>query len=274
MKKIIFRYPLGLAFSILIVTICLSSCKKSLNDSFEETIAKYAVVGTYHEEGLNYILDDLKEHHSKTYSKLNLPEMMGIIESSSADFTANSLDIQEESVWQIKELVKSINIENAKLIENPSIINMVEDEVLLTIKQTKYLSDLDGIISCVSLGIDQCVKSIERLELEICQNCQSNELPLLLCATSVGKSSIVYWYKNYYIWEDGLVQNETKTAKDREWFWSALNRMGKADIAGGLLGGAFGALAGGVGAIPGAIAGACQSSGTCGVVVLYEHLAN
>jgi hypothetical protein len=253
----------------------LSSCTKKLNDPFDDTIAEFAIVGSSHMKGLDYILEDLKLNYASSPFNPSLSEMKMFIATSSANFTIATLKIKNESIWSIRNLVKSIEIPYEKSDDSPSIIDMVGLDVALTAKQYEYVVALDDLVASVSLGIDQCIGSIENLERSIYENCTANEMQLLLCATAIGKSSLLYWYENYYIWENDVISIEmdcTKTEDDRKWFWSALNRMGKADIAGGIVGGAFGALAGGVGAVPGAVAGACQASGTCGLVVIYERI--
>jgi len=279
MKKFQFNKArvFGLMTMALISLIILTNCKKSMNDSFDDTIAKYSVLGTMHEDGLDSIFERLKENYSHKLTTFDFAEIRRTVEAVSVDFTVKSFKFDQESKWQVKEIAKSYSGGSTKYEDDPNLLEMINDDLFLTSAQTFYLTKLNEIISGISQGVDYCISAIEMLEQEIYTGCPSSDQSLLFSATSIAKGSVNYWYENYYIWESEFLLNNpelTKTKEDRVWFWSALNRMGKADIAGGIWGGACGAAAGGVGAIPGALAGACTSSGLCGVVVLYDRLIN
>jgi len=277
MKKMVdFKVrQLGLMLLLILSVLNLFSCKNAHEKTFEELQSEYALIGDYHEMGLNYILDDLKESCINKETKPGIDQMSKTIKASSVRFTVEILGLNQESEESILRLQESFKLNIAKSDLNESLLTLIDPQVSLSDKQVYYLSELDKLLSENIYDIYQCINAIRNLEYHIYNNCSPEEIPLLFIATSIGANSIAYWYNNFDIWESEIDMTEVSASKGtmhKEWFWGALSRMGKADIAGGLVGAGFGALAGGVGAIPGALAGACNSSGICGLVVIYEHL--
>jgi hypothetical protein len=277
MKKVnvlVVRHLELMLFLVLWIIIA-SSCKKEREITLEEIQAEYSLIGNYHQMGLNFILENLKDNCQYNDVNCDINKLSKTVLISSAQFTIQKLGLSNDSEPSILKLEESINMDFVKSDLDASLIDLIANQIPLTGNQIIYLSKLDLIISNISSNIDLCINSIKNLEYQIYNNCSKEEIPLLFTATSIGANSIVYWYNNYDIWESNIALPELvekKGTMQKEWFWSALNRMGKADIAGGLVGGCIGALAGGIGAIPGALSGACTASGNCGLVVLYEHL--
>jgi len=277
MKKVEFFMVSRLALVALSV-ICLSliqSCSVEDEKSFEDLKTQYSLLGENHEIGLNLILEELKKVCKESYEKDNIDQLFETVEKTSVLFTINKLGLEPQTEKELYELQNMLDIHYSKADASQSILDMTNEQVSFTANEVLYLSKLDDILSTACYGIDQCISNISLLEHEIYSHCSYSEACRLFSATSIGANSVVYWYNNYDIWYNELELSAfdmEKGIQHREWFWSSLNRMGKADIAGGLVGGLFGALAGGVGAIPGALSGACIASGNCGLVCIYEHL--
>ena len=275
MKKVEFFMVSRLALIALSV-ICLSliqSCSGEDEKAFEDLKTKYSLLGENHETGLNLIFEELKKVCVESPEKDNI--LFETVEKTSVQFTINKLRLEPQTEKEFSGLLKTMDLNFSKTDVSQTIIEMTNSQVSFTPNEIFYLSKLNDIISNAYYGIDQCLKNIYLLEHEIYSHCSYNEACRLFSATSIGANSIVYWYDNYDLWcnELGLpALSVEKGVQHKDWFWASLNRMGKADIAGGLVGGFFGALVGGIGAIPGALAGACTASGNCGLVCLYEHL--
>jgi hypothetical protein len=262
--------------AIIYLLLCFTTtCTKTNQRSFEELTSSYAELGKNHQLGLDCILEDLKVIKSASVEELNLDQLFKEVQKTSIGFTIEKLGLDisaENDLLSIQEAMISLL---TKSDVDLSIIEMTSGQIPLTNNEIQYLTKLDDILASVSIGVNQCTNSIRNLEYEIYSSCSSEEIDFLFIATSIGASSVEYWYNNYDIWAEELQIPELidqKGIAHKDWFWSSLSRMGRMDIIGGITGAACGALAGGVGAIPGALAGACVASGNCGIVCLYEHL--
>jgi len=262
--------------TILCLTIFIfSSCTKTNQRSYEDLVRFYSELGKNHQAGLDCILEDLKKVYPNFEERPDLFQLSKTVRNTSVRFTIEKLGLDTMREDDLANLQEKMNLPVAKTDVTPSIIELTDEQIPFTINEIKYLTRLDGILADVSNGVDLCIQNIKKLEYEIYLSCSEEEINRLFVATSIGANSIEYWNNSYDIWADELSvieMIEKKGIAHKEWFWASLNRMGRADIAGGLSGAFFGALAGGIGAIPGALTGACVASGNCGLVCLYEHL--
>lgn len=260
---------------ICLVVLLMTSCTKTSQRSFDDLVSTYSELGDNHQLGLDCILEDLKSVYANVAEKPDPYQLSKTVKSTSARFTMEMLGLNAGIENELFKIQESINIPLAKTDVSPSILDLTNGQISFSANEIKYLARLDQILANVSSGVNQCVQNIKNLEHEIYLSCSEQEINLLFTATSIGASSIVYWYNNYDIWAQELPfleMSDKKGIAHKEWFWASLNRMGRADIAGGLSGAFFGAFAAGIGAIPGALAGACTASGNCGLICLYEHL--
>ncbi len=264
----------------LFTVLCLfpflvTSCTKTDQRSFEELTGQYAELGTNHQMGLEFILQGLKTVTSASDEVLKPELLFKEVQKTSIEFTIEKMGLAVRTEDELSRINEVLNISLTKSDIDQGIIEMTNGQISFTDNEIRYLTQLDLILSTVSIGIDQSISRIRNLEYEIYSTCSSGEIDFLFTATAIGANSIEYWYNNYDIWEEELLMTEMAERKGithRDWFWASLSRMGRMDIIGGITGAAMGAIAGGVGAIPGALAGACYASGNCGIMCLYEHL--
>lgn len=277
MKKVEFFNvsQLKLVGLMSLVVFFITACAKTNQESLEELTSFYSELGRNHQLGLDCILEDLKSLTVNPNEKLDLDQLSRVVEKTSIRFTVEKLGLDPGIENDLNNIQEAIDFSMRKSDVDQTIIDLMNGQRQLTNKEFYYLSRLDGILSDVNYGVDQCLSRIKNLEYEIFSSCSSEEVNFLFSGTAIGANSLEYWYDNYDIWVEELQIPELidkKGIAHKDWFWSSLRRMGRADIAGGLTGGALGAIAGGVGAVPGALAGACMASGNCGIVCLYEHL--
>ena len=266
-----------LGIMLMLYLVQSFSCKKNIHEKpLSELQFEYSLIGDYHQSGLEFILEAVKETPISNEKEPWFDQVYKTISTSSVRFTIKTLGLKPESEKTLLELQESITPKFSKSALDGSLISLTNLEGTLTERQVQYLEEIDLLLSENYYDVNQYINGFKNLENQIYFSCSPKELPLLFIATSVGASSITYWYNNLETWENEIDMSEVSAYKGtmhKEWFWGALGRMGRADIAGGLVGAGFGALAGGVGAIPGGLAGACQSSAICGIVVIYEHVA-
>lgn len=271
----LFRTIAVLAIAIATV-VTLNSCEKWVNDEnggelLSSIPAEYKVIGEKHNEGLDYIFEELSKNKIEIVKTRNCnSDVFDLIKDASASFvlgTSSYGDLQKE------ELLKIVNNESMITKQTRSSVNSTG---VFSDKQMRFVDKYMAIIEEYDGDINVVINKLMRLQDQIMSSCNNEEKMPLLTMISVGCYSLQYWNENLHKW-DALNPNGTENlmmnartrsdvievnATDEEWEWfkSTLISMGISDGIGAAIGGGLGALAGGVGAIPGAISSGCNAS--------------
>ncbi|MCT4624858.1 MAG: hypothetical protein N4A46_14650 [Schleiferiaceae bacterium] len=234
----------------------------------------YEQIGIEHNKGLDYIFEYLKKEGVNKNSKLkNSTEIFELTKQATLSFAKASTITKDVDFNKLPLTFKSFNRNTLKSAGTNDIVTSIQSEINLSPLQITYLNQLDEIMSNVKIGLQPTIEEVKKLELDIIENCSSEDSDILLSSTSVARHSLEYWTVNCEKWLNELGGINTSNVKYGDWFWfiETLIVMGKSDVVGAAIGAGVGALAGGVGALPGAIAGACYSSAGRGIVALLDY---
>lgn len=286
-QKIIFR-SIAIVVATIATMVTLNSCEASANDynsdNNDEMLSipeKYKVIGEKHNEGLDYIFEELSKNKIEIVkTRSSNSDVFNLIKDASASFvleTSTYENLQKEDLFKIIDDSPVITKQTRSAVNSLGTFN--DKQVRFIDKYMTIIEELDGDINVV-------IKKLMKLQNEVISSCTSEEAAPLLAGISVGCYSLQYWNDNLYKW-DALNPNGTKalmkntrtksdvtevkpTQDEWDWFNSTLISMGQSDGIGAVIGGGLGALAGGVGAIPGAIVGGCNASAGAGVKELLK----
>lgn len=278
------RNNLIITITVLAIAIVTVSCEKWVNDENSGELlsipAEYKVIGEKHNEGLDYIFEELSKNKIEIVKTRNCnSDVFELIKNASASFalgTSTYDDLQKEDLL--------------KLVNNESIITKqtrcsVNSSGVFSDKQMRFVNKYMTIIETLDDDINVVINELMRLQDQIISSCNNEEKMPLLTMISVGCYSLQYWNENLHKW-DALNPNGTKTLminprtrssvtevnatqEEWEWFKSTLISMGQSDGIGAGIGAGLGALAGGVGAIPGAVMTGCNASAGAGIKELF-----
>lgn len=274
------RLLLAKLFLLMVSVLITISCQKEETSELPELI-NYEQIGIEHNNGLAFILEQLKESNTSKMIKSNETEnLFDLAKDATITFAKESEIAEHISIDADSRLFSNYSPKLLKSATSEDPIDEISEEVELSAIQSAYMEELKIIMSNLDNGLESTIAKIIDLEEDIKNNCNDDEMVILLIATSIGKNSLDYWVNNFDEWiklieEDYnsnvsaiMLKSATGTSS---WLSETLGAMGKSDVAAGVIGGVVGSMAGGVGAVPGAIAGACYGSASRGIVALYDH---
>lgn len=252
-----------IAFIILVFSIF--GCKKNTTTP-SSIINKYSAMGQLHNEGLDFILNNLFDNCTKTKNEgltIDACSLMAIVKESVIMFSEkNKLYpsiITKDGNFDM-DYIYSIIEQNGS---NDNFFYFI-DYVNCSQVQINFFLQIQEALNNPNNDIAACIQKITSIENEIAHNCNQSDYDLLLTATLIAKSSLRYWEDNFNKWAKVLVyQNEISKTEDWAWFRDTIIEMGKCDLLSGVIGC--------IGGPAGAVAGACYGSAASGISELAKH---
>ncbi|MBN1639262.1 MAG: hypothetical protein JW866_09855 [Ignavibacteriales bacterium] len=253
-------------FIVVIVVVFIAfayftSCEDKISEpdkNISSFVNPYAYVGEVHNEGLDYILNDLNEEAKTKKNKLNKIGSKQEFNSELIKFVNNSQTKFLTSKGYQPEEISSIL--GSDIFNYCKKMGKVNDDSLITLyseKQIYYLNIVNEIIETEN-DLENLKIKLNKLEEQVFNELGDEEAMPILIATSVALNSSIYWEENYQIWENtmleiatdgnlGKVSNLGKISKI-----CALKDVIGMDVAGAVAGAMAG---GGKGALIGGLAG-------------------
>lgn len=217
------------------VAVLVVACQKE--GVPEEPTDIYEQIGKLHDEGLNYVLQEIKKQPVTQAGGRVITD--ALIVNATADFMASR-------GYQRDALTKSGN----SIPDSAAYNNVVSQ---LSERQQSYLNELFEIFDNKKLNAEEAIIRIKALENRIKVNCSAEEQPVLLCGTAVARYTIDYWEEHAEEWlaEIGGIEAlqmyrvATKAGKpeDDEFSWKEL---GESDVEGAVVGAGSAVLGGAV----------------------------
>jgi|GEM_PF-5740140 len=196
--------------SVLLIHFVLS-CNQNEEISYESHI-DYKQIGIQHNQGLEEIFIELKTLKAKSPSgRINKADYIEVIQNRSIAFTLkNHPNLSSKSIDELKSQINNAksslklfikNRTNSRVSESGYFHDqvMIDIDYLLTPNQRFYANQIVNTVSSGS-DINYVLASLNSIEQQIISNCSNDELPVLLSAVSVARSSSEYWHNNYSTW--------------------------------------------------------------------------
>jgi hypothetical protein len=240
MKKLLFSL---LTFVLMIGS---SSAQKTEVYSDAEIIEKLSTIGELHNQGLDYVFQQLTIKYGKSYSggftENERAEMVDFIGDNSLKFSINNI----HPTSSIQTAMENCKVNRQFQYSKLGLVDQVRNSknaVLLSGSFFDMLKELENLVTdnarnSTKSEFDKLVKSgIAKLSIY-------NEKVYWVAAVNTAFSSLSYWDANYYgKWDLFFSKNITGTSFKIK----PPNSIGVADIAGIITGGAGGAAYGAIG---------------------------
>ena len=258
MKKYII-FPITLILSILLYAGCEQTKTPMKPSTNESTVSNpYHQVGDMHNEGLDHILETLKDQLNSQPNGQSSEKSSRLYKSMKYGI---STYVKEHSV-NVKNFDKHYNKLTKDIQQIGKISNSYDlfgDLITnggLSDNEIAYLNQLDDLIQ-TSSSINNLKQIISNANNHIINNFSSTKSDQVLAATSILISSTQYWNDNYDEWvaiitqivnsdqssNESYLNKRKQLSKQARWEW--LKRIGKEDVKGGIIGGISGAIIGG-----------------------------
>lgn len=241
--------------------------------SKEQILAEMSNVGTVHNQSLDNFYNQIKLQKDEIASRKGDDPKAIILDIVGQTILVNIPSNPMEPYLRTSEsTVKSIlesEFEKTKTNLSKSKAEIVK-ELNLTEDEKKYVTDLLSIVSLYSQNPPKLESEIATFNDKVYANFSKtpNTIKVLFAASSIAKSSALYWNENSNKWKE-IAFNSTNISGKNE---ACCKTVVTADIGGAVGGAVTGLMAGGIGAIPGAAAGAVGGSLAQGVIEFLNWL--
>lgn len=227
-----------LAILTIFGIVAFLSCQKETNtiENTKQTltIEDFKFVGEEHNNGLDYIFENLKLLNQNKGNKSTLEniELTILIKRFAIEFieSKNSSSIVNLEARKGIDLIHRIKTENQSKSSN-SALNLYPDSLKANFSTGLIilLDELDLVMKNENINLIEAVESIEKIERkESIDKLSDMEKMIIFSTCSMAKSSLSYWNENYDKWKILFGNNQKSWWPD--WEEIALSDAGGAVI--------------------------------------------
>ena len=263
MRKIKNRLVIIIITMIAIITFTNCDNEETSNiGNSKNYIESLKAVGIEHNNGLNYVLQELQK--LKSEGKLDLSSV-GSILSLTREKTKDFLGIDNTVInSDNRDLAVEFSGYSFDWVENNYNSTWYTSTYAeLTPKQKNLLGMLDKAIDDPTLDLNATLDVFKNVR-EKTMECSEEERIVIIAAIEIGTNSLKYWSENMSKW------SELFSSRSKRWFnWKKLVKSDLKGAASGAVGGAFSGGLAGAGA--GALGGGLGASAGSAVSQLWDH---
>ena len=265
---------------ILLTITAFVSCEKTENPSIDgkqNEFEKLQIAGIEHNNGLSFVLQDLKNAaHKKRSSFRNPEDLLSLVEKSTKEFLTENSKLIDSNNYD--NALKCTNdaftwVKNTYL--NPTQSNSSQEKQYyeatyqaLNGKQKELLAVIIQAIENENLDLQATLSVFDSIRIRANNELNEEERLPIISAIEIGSNSMIYWSENIDEWA-ALFSDGSKSTKG----WFNWKKVGGADVKGAVTGAATGAITG-AGAGVGALGGGVGASAGAAALELWNHLVN
>jgi hypothetical protein len=183
--------------------LLILSCDDNANNE-DPDIINYANIGLEHNEGLEYVLNNLEVGAITNQSQLkngHANDILNLTRELCETFLREESNIAQEGLDEALTQLDNFYSENIvhTRLKNKT-IDFAKLDASLSKSQRKYITEIKKVISDTTLDLKFSLSRIKEIEEIVKRKCSKQDCQIILTTASIARNSMEYWYNNYNKW--------------------------------------------------------------------------